>query len=83
MTELKIPHYVQRALKRLETRKLVLTASHSEEAENNGGGYLYSTHPDGRKFPTASGLFAIRNGLVEPLRDGLLDGHSQTYQLKA
>jgi hypothetical protein len=38
MTELKIPHYVQRALKRLETRKLVLTASHSEEAENNGGG---------------------------------------------
>jgi hypothetical protein len=48
-----------------------------------GGGYLYSTHPDGRKFPTASGLFVIRNGLVEPLRDGLLDGHSQTYQLKA
>lgn len=38
MTKLKIPHYVQRALKRLETRKLVLTASHSEEAENNGGG---------------------------------------------
>lgn len=38
MTELKIPHYVQRALKRLETRMLVLTASQSGEAENNGGG---------------------------------------------
>lgn len=83
MSELKLPHYVQRALKRLENRTLVLTASHSEEAENNGGGFLYSTHPDGRKFPTASALYAIRNGLVEPMCDGLIDGHSQTYQLKA
>lgn len=55
MTELKIPHYVQRALKRLETRKLVLTASHSEEAENNGGGICIPRIQTAGNFPRLAG----------------------------
>lgn len=82
MNDLKIPHYVQRGLTRLGNRLLISTASHSEEAEAKGGGFLYSTHPDGRKFPAATARVIIDHDLVEPLRDGLLDGCSQTYRLR-
>src|SRR5690606_40527374 len=81
-TELKIPHYVATALKRLESgRVLVRQASATEEAIDRGDGHLFFTHPDGRPFPTVSGLFCIAHGLVTPVGDALFPEDSQTYRL--
>jgi len=75
------PHYVRRAVARLAGGLvLVRQCSQTDEAVQKGNGHLYFTHPDGRQFPTASGNYAIANGLVIPVGDGLF-GDSQTYRL--
>lgn len=80
--ELQVPHYVRKALGRLENgRLLIRQASQTEEAETLGDGHLYFTHPDGKAFPTASGAFCIKNGLVEPIGDALFADDSQTYRV--
>lgn len=80
--QLKIPHYVERALNRLQNgRLLVSQASCAEEAIEKGDGHLYFTHPDGKPVGSASAVFLIRNGLVKPLGDDLFPGGSQTYQV--
>lgn len=81
--ELKVPHYVKKALGKLRSRTLICQASATEEAISKGDGHLFFTHPDGRPFPTASAVFSIRNGLVAPLGDGLFDTGSQSYRLSA
>lgn len=82
--ELKIPHYVRRAVARLHGGlTLIRQASATEEAIVKGDGHLYFTHPDGRAFPTASAAFAIKNHLVEPVGDGLFDDGSQSYRVRA
>lgn len=79
--EEKIPHYVKRALARLHGGLvLVRQCSATDEAIQKGDGHVYFTHPDGRPFPTASGTYAIKNSLVEPVGDGLF-GDSQTYRI--
>lgn len=81
MQEAKHPHYVVKALKRLETGALLISqVSASDEAIERGDGHVFFTHPDGRGFGTASANYAIKNGLVEPIGDGLF-GDSQTYRL--
>lgn len=78
--ELKIPHYAEKAASRLKSgATLVRQCSLVDEAVDRGDGYLYFTHPDGRAFPTASGAFVVKHGLVEPLHDGLFGGSSQTF----
>lgn len=80
--EKKHPHYVLRALKRLEEgRTLVRQVSGSEEAVEKGNGALYFTSPDGRPFGTASAVYAIREGLVLPAGDALFAEDSQTYRI--
>lgn len=75
------PHYVRRAVARLYGGlTLVRQASATDEALQKGDGHLYFTHPDGRAFPTASGAYAIKNRLVEPLGDDLFGG-SQCYRV--
>lgn len=81
MEEKKHPHYVVRALKRLQDGKtLVRQVSSSEEATEKGNGALYFTIPDGRPFGTASAVYAIREGLVVPTGDALFAEDSQTYR---
>jgi hypothetical protein len=78
-----IPHYVKKAIDRLKAGQvLVRQCSATEEAVQKGDRHLYFTHPDGKAFPSASGAFVIREGLVEPVNDALLEGDSQTYRLK-
>ncbi|PSM18240.1 hypothetical protein [Nitratireductor sp. StC3] len=77
----KLPHFVKRALVRLRDRDLIRQVSSSEEAIAKGDGHLFFTHPDGKAFGTASGLFCIGNGLVEPMGDDLFGTGSQTYRL--
>ncbi len=80
--EKKHPHYVLRALKRLEAGKtLVRQVSNSEEAVEKGNGALYFTSPDGRPFGTASAVYCIREGLVLPAGDALFAEDSQTYRI--
>lgn len=77
----KHPHYVKRAMKRLGAgRLLVRQSSASDEAIQKGDGHLYFTHPDGRAFGTASAVYCIKNGLVEPVGDALFAEDSQTYR---
>lgn len=81
-SEAKHPHYVLRALKRLEAGStLVRQVSSSEEAVAKGDGALYFTSPDGRPFGTASAVYAIREGLVQPAGDALFAEDSQTYRI--
>jgi len=54
-------------------------SSDTEEALTKGGGFLYSTHPDGKKIGAASGKLLIESHLVEPNGDGLLAEVSQTF----
>lgn len=78
-----LPHYVTKAINRLKAGQvLVRQCSTAEDAIQGGDGHLYFTHPDGKAFPTASGAFVIRQGLVEPVNDALLEGDSQTYRLR-
>jgi hypothetical protein len=80
--QLRIPHYVERVLTRLQQGKLLVSqASAAEEAIEKGDGHLYFTHPDGRPVGSASAVFCIRNGLVKPLGDDLFPGGSQTYRV--
>lgn len=80
--EKKHPHYVTRALKRLEAGcTLVRQVSGSEEAVEKGNGALYFTSPDGRPFGTASAVYVIREGLVVPAGDALFADDSQTYRI--
>ena len=82
--ELRIPHYVKRALRRLEKGSLLVRqAASTDEAVERGNGHLYFTHPDGKAFGSASGAYVVSNGLVEPTGDGLFAGDSQTYRLAA
>jgi len=80
--ELRVPHYVERALTRLRSGKvLVRQCSSSEEAIEKGDGHLFFTHPDGRPIGTATGNFLIKNRLVEPVGDALFAEDSQSYRL--
>jgi len=81
-TEPKHPHYVLRALKRLEAGKtLVRQVSSSDEAIQKGDGAVYFTSPDGKPFGTASAVYAIRERLVVPAGDALFPNDSQTYRV--
>ena len=80
MTEEELPHYAKKALARIRSGKLLVrTSSDTDEAVTKGGGYLYSTHPDGRRFPPASAKLLIDSGLLRPSGDGLLAEVSQTF----
>ncbi len=82
--ETKLPHYARKALGRIKSGKvLVRTSSDTDEAITKGGGYLYSTHPDGKKFPPGSGRMLIDGGYVEPNGDGLFAEVSQTFHAAA
>jgi hypothetical protein len=80
-----LPSYARKAYDRLAAGSLVLvrTSNDSDEAVLKGGGFLFSTEPGGRKFPTASAKMLIDNGLVEPNGDGLLAEVSQTFHVAA
>ena len=82
MTDL--PYWAERAKKRLLESGEVLcrTVSDTEEALEKGSGYLYSTHPSGKKFPTRSGALLIEVGEVTPRDDGLFSGCDQTFELR-
>lgn len=80
-TEYEPPHYVKRALKRLENgARLCRQVSDSLEAQEKGGGYAYFTLPDGKAFPTTSGRICIDHGLVREEGDGLFEGSSQSFR---
>jgi len=55
-------------------------SSHSDEAVELGGGYIYFSARGGHPLPPASSLFLIENNLVEPVEDGLFAGSSQTFK---
>lgn len=76
-----LPFHARKAFDRLATNHLTLlrTSSASDEAVLKGGGFLFSTEPGGRKFPTASGKLLIDKGLVRPNADGLLPEVAQTF----
>ncbi len=74
-----LPHYVEKALPRLQGQLLIRQASSTDEAIERGDGHLYFTHPNGKPFPTASGAYCVANGLVKPEGDDLFGG-SQTYR---
>lgn len=78
-----LPTYARKAYDRLSAGDFVLvrTSSASDEAVEKGGGFLFSTEPGGRKFPTASGKLLIEGGLVSPNGDGLLEEISQTFKV--
>ena len=82
MTDL--PHWAKRAKKRLLESGEVLcrTVSDTEEAWEKGDGYLYYTHPSGKKFPTRSGAYLIDVGEATPRGDGLFPGFDQTFELR-
>ncbi|TPK42281.1 MULTISPECIES: hypothetical protein [unclassified Mesorhizobium] len=81
-SQAKHPHYVLRAVARLHGGlTLVRQASATEEAVERGDGHVYFTHPDGRQFPTASGAYCVKNGLVKPVGDDLFGTGSQTYRV--
>lgn len=49
-----------------------------------GGGYLYSTHPDGRAVPPQVALLFLKAGIVLSCRDDLfgnVDGGGQVFLL--
>lgn len=78
------PKHVLKALSRLAGGKtLRRTFSTSEEAQEKGGGYLYSLYPGDRKFPTVSGFYIVENGLVKSNNDGLFSDTPQTFSLAA
>lgn len=77
-----LPKSTQRAYERLTPGSVLCrTVSGTEEAVERGGGYLYTTEPGGRKFPTASGRELIDAGLLSPRHDGLIDDVSQTFEV--
>jgi hypothetical protein len=80
--EERLPHYAKKALARLRDKRLTLirTSSDTDEAVTKGGGFLYSTHPDGKRFPPASAKLLIDDGFLEPQGDGLLSEVSQTFR---
>lgn len=51
--------------------KLLRTSSQAPEAVERGGGYLYSTHPDGRSVGPKLGRFLIDAGFVVSRGDDL------------
>lgn len=53
-------------LRRISSRdlRLMRTASQSPEAVERGGGYVYSTHPDGKAVTATVGRFLIAAGFV-------------------
>lgn len=71
----------QKLLPRLKNKALVRSASSTEEARQEGGGYLYFTEPDHRPFPTISARVLIERGWLEPAEDGLFAGMSQTFRV--
>ena len=63
---------------------LVRTASQETEAAERGGGYLYATHPDGRKAPTGAAFGLISKGMLAPAGDELFQenrGGADLYAL--
>lgn len=72
----------RKLLPRLSGRVLVRTASATEEGKD-GGGYVYSTEPDHKPFPTVSGRVMVERGWLEPAEDGLFAGMSQTFRVPA
>jgi len=77
----KHPHYVKKALRRLECGTLLVRQISDTEEGAKGEGFVYFTHPDGRAFPTVSGAYCVSKGLVAPAGDGLFEGLSQTFRL--
>lgn len=79
--ETKLPHYARKALDKIKAGQvLVRTSSSTDEAVAKGGGYLYSMHPSGKKFPVASGRLLVEEGYLQPQNDGLLAEVSQTFR---
>ncbi len=79
--EMKIPHHAKPVLSRLrQGGALVRQSSTSEEATIKGNGYIYFTHPDGRKVGCSSALWLIANEMVLPAGDDLFGG-TQTYRV--
>lgn len=76
-----LPVFARKALSRLDAADLLIrTSSDTDEAVlKGGGGFLYTVHPGGRKFPTASGKLLIEAGYVTSQGDGLLTEVSQTF----
>lgn len=70
-----------KAIPRLNGKTLLRTSSTTDEARTEGGGYLYTTEPDHRPFPTISARVLIERGWVEPADDGLFPGMSQTFRV--
>ena len=79
-----LPHYAEKAKQRLLLSEELLcrTVSDTEEALERGEGFLYFTHPTGKKFPTRSGAILIATGEVTSRGDGLFDGLGQTFEIK-
>lgn len=79
--ELKIPHHAKPVLSRLrQGGALVRQSSTSEEATMKGNGFIYFTHPDGKKVGFSSALWLIANHMVLPSGDDLFGG-TQTYRV--
>ncbi|TRL39843.1 hypothetical protein [Rhizobium straminoryzae] len=72
-------------LERMRRKGVLLMRQSSQAPEAvNGGGYLYTTHPDGRAVAPSAGRMLIAAGLVVSRRDDLfseLDGGGQLYAL--
>ncbi|MCP4410744.1 MAG: hypothetical protein GY927_19800 [bacterium] len=79
-----LPHWAIKAKKRLAASGELLCrqVSDCEEALERGDGYLYFTHPSGKKFPTKSAALLIEVGEVSSKGDGLFDGFEQTFELR-
>lgn len=82
MTPDELPKFAQKAYARLRPGVVLCrTSADSDEAVLKGGGFLYTTEPGGKKFPTASAKLLIDNGLVASRHDGLLDEIAQTFEV--